>query len=101
MAKQRKRKYRLVLRKSSPLLQGLMLAAVVLSTVALVALRASIENSHSQYEAMRMQAAALEAQNQELTICIDELGTQDSAIRIAMEELGLVLPDTILLTPGN
>ncbi len=101
MANTKKRKYRLVLRRSSLPVRAAILAAAVLSTVALVALHASIDGANSQYEAMRMQAAALEAQNQELNICIDELGSEESTIRIAMEELGLVLPDTVLLTPGN
>ena len=32
---------------------------------------------------------------------IEELGSIESALRIAMEELGLVLPDSVVITPGN
>ena len=73
----------------------------MLSTIALVTLHGSIEENRSQYEAMRIQAAILESRNEHLTFCIDNVGTVEGIERIAMEELGLVYPDTIILTPGN
>ena len=50
---------------------------------------------------MRQYAITVEGDNQELDQRIKELGTIDSALRIAMEELGLVLPDSFVMTPGN
>lgn len=101
MAVNRKKRYRLVFVRTKPVVKLLILLAVVLSTVALVALRANIEESKSRYEAMRQYAITVEGDNQELDQRIKELGTIDSALRIAMEELGLVLPDSFVMTPGN
>lgn len=98
--KKRKR-YRLVLVRTHPLVKGMILLMVVLSTVALITLRASIENSRGSYEAMRQYAMTLEGDNQDLDQRIQELGSIESALRIAMEELGLVLPDSVVITPGN
>ncbi len=91
-----KRKYRVVFRKTSPLMKTLILVMVLLCTVALVTLHAINEQNRSQYEAMRQQAAALEENNQTMMQQIDEIGSLESVIRIAMEKLGLVLPDTTL-----
>ncbi len=96
-----KRKYRVVFRKTSPLVKTVILVAVLLCTVALVTLYASIEQSRNQYEAMRQQAAALEENNQNITQQIDDMGSLESMIRIAMERLGLVLPDTTLFDTDN
>ena len=81
------------------MVKAVILVAVVLSTITLVTLRVSIDNAHDQYERMRMQAAVLEERNAMLTKNLEELGSVDSVIRIAMEELGLVLPDTTFFDP--
>ncbi len=91
-----KRKYRVVFRKTSPLMKTLILVTVLLCTVALVTLHAVNEHNRNQYEAMRQQAAALEENNQTIVENIDDMGSLESVIRIAMEKLGLVLPDTTL-----
>ncbi len=92
---------RIRFRRSSLLMKVVLLAAVVLSTVAVVALNASIARAQQDYEAMRQQAAALVAENNRLSERIASLGSEESAIRIAMEQLGLVEPDTVVVTPGN
>ena len=96
-----KRKYRVVFRKTSPLVKAVILVAVVLCTVVLVTLHASIEQSRNQYEAMRQQAAVLEEDNQTILQQIDDIGSLESVIRIAMEKLGLVLPDTTIFETGD
>lgn len=101
MAKAKRKGVRIVFRKASPLTKAAVLIAVVLSTVALVTIHGAINDSQDQYEAMRLQAAALEQQNEGLSQRIEDLGSVESAIQIAMEQLGLVLPDTIFFTPGN
>ena len=93
--------FKLVLRKSSPITKAAVLAAVVLSTVALVTLHGSIEANKNRYEALRIQAAILEGRNDPLTFCINNVGTVEGIERIAMEELGLVLPDSVVITPGD
>ena len=87
--------------RSRPLIMAVVMLLVITATVGMVTLQNSLDNSRSQFEAMRQQAAALEAANAELSANIAELGTIDSAIRIAEEELGLVDPDTIIFTPAN
>ena len=99
--KKRKKRYRVVLLRTNPLVKAGILAAVILSTVTLVALRAGIEENKRSYEAMRQYAITLEGDNVDLEQRIEELGSIESALRIAMEELGLVLPDSVVITPGN
>ncbi len=97
----RKIPIRLSFRRSSLLTKVAVLVAIVLSTVTVVALNASIEQAEQEYEAMRQQAAALIAENNQLSERIASLGSVESAIQIAMEQLGLVEPDTVVVTPGN
>ncbi len=95
-----KRPVKLVFR-SNPRVMALVMAMVIIATVALVALQGSLAESRNQFEAMRLQAAALENANQALISDIENLGTIESAIKIAEEELGLVCPDTVVFTPEN
>ena len=90
---------RLVYRRSSTLLKCVVLAAIILSTVAILALRHSIREAQAQADDLRFQAAAVE--NDRLSSYIAELGTVQSIKRIAGEELGLVDPDTIFFTPAE
>ena len=96
-----KRKYRLVFKKTSPLVKAVILIAILLSTIALVTLHATIEQSRSQYEAMRQHAGMLEENNQSLVQQIGEVDALETIIQIAMERLGLVLPDTTIFETGN
>ncbi len=96
-----KRKYRVVFKKTSPLVKAVILIAIVLSTIALVTLHATIEQDRSQYEAMREHAGMLEENNQSLMQQIDEKDTLETIIQIAMERLGLVLPGTTIFETGN
>ncbi len=96
-----KRKYRVVFKKSNTLVKTVILITVLICTIALVTLHASIEQSRNQYEAMRQHAGMLEENNESLIQQIDNIGTLDSIIQIAMERLGLVLPDTTIFESGN
>lgn len=87
---------RLVYRRSSTLLKCAVLAAIILSTAALLTLRFSIQRNQQQLEQLRTQAARLEQENQDLVRYTDEIGTVQSIQRIAQEELGLVDPDAII-----
>lgn len=77
------------------------ITAVVLSTVALVTLHNTIEETAGRYAAARAQAMHLVLENEELTERIKALGSVESAVQIAQEELGLVHPDTLVINPGN
>lgn len=90
---------RLVHRRCSPLFKCVVLAAIVLCTVALLSLRSSVRELKQKTEDLRVQAAELEHQNQKLEKSIAELGTIQSIKRIAGEELGLVDPDSVFFEP--
>ena len=92
---------RLIYRRSSILVKCVVLTTIVLSTMALVILRISIQSNQGRQEALQMQAAQLEQDNRMLTKQIAELGTVESVKRIATLELGLVDPNSQFFTPSN
>ena len=95
------RHIRLIYRRSSTLVKCVVLAAIVLSTVALITLRISIRAEQKKQEQLYLQQAQLEQENYELTRNIAELGTVESVKRIATLQLGLVDPDSQFFTPSN
>ncbi len=86
--------------RSKPAIMAIVLVAVISAAVAVVSLKSSLKESRSQYEQLRQQAADLEAANKELNEDIAGLGSVESAIEIAGDELGLVLPGTVIFTPA-
>lgn len=92
---------RFVYRRSSILVKCVVLTTIVLSTMALVILRISIQSNQGRQEDLQMQAAQLEQDNRMLTKQIAELGTVESVKRIATLELGLVDPNSQFFTPSN
>jgi len=92
---------RLVYRHSPPLVKCVVAVTIVLSTIALVALRISIQSNRGQQADLQLQAAQLEQDNRMLTKQIAELGTVESVKRIATLELGLVDPNSQFFTPSN
>lgn len=92
---------KLVMQRTSPITKAAVMAAAILSVVALVALYGSIDRLQHQYDSLRSQAMALESDNVVLQEQIDDLGSMESAIRIAMEELGLTFPDSMIFAPGE
>lgn len=94
-------RFRLVYRPASPLLKCVVLVTIVLCTVALIALRVGIQQFRNEEEALRVQAAELQREKTKLESYIGQLGTVQSVKRIAMEELGLVDPDTTIFEPNE
>lgn len=92
---------RIVYRRSSTLVKCAVLAAIVLSTAALIILRVSIQTAQGQQADMQMQAAQLEQENRMLTQQIAELGTVESVKRIATLKLGLVDPNSQFFVPNS
>lgn len=90
---------RLVYRRSSILVKCMILAAVVLSTVALLVLRGAMLQTQSRTDGLRGEAAALEAENRQLKQSIGLQNTVDGILKIAREKLGLVDPDTVIFEP--
>ena len=92
---------RLVYRRSSTLLKCVVLASIVLSAIALFAIRAGIIAEQEQEEDLRNQAAILEQETGELTEIISQLGTVEGIRYIATHELGLVDPESEFFNPSN
>lgn len=92
---------RLIYRRTSSLVKCAVLAAIILSTIALIALRISIQSQQGQQEQLMQQQAQLQHENLELTRSIAQLGTVESVKRIATLQLGLVDPDSQFFTPSN
>lgn len=90
---------RLVRRHSSPLLKCVVLAAIILSTVAILTLHFSIRQTQQETQLLRSHAARLEQENQDLATRTAQIGTVESIKRIAQEELGLVDPDAEFFEP--
>ena len=92
---------RLVYKRSSNVTKVVVLCAIVLSTVALVVLGNVIQDTRARTEALRAQASRLEQENNRLSALIESLGTVAGIEQIAREELGLVDPDSVIITPGK
>ena len=88
-------KIRFVKVKSRKLTIIALIVAIVLSMVALTMLQLSMHDLRSDTETLRQEAARLEAENEELLGDIDEVGSMQSIVEIAEEELGLVQPDSV------
>ncbi len=94
-------KVRLVYKRSARLTKIVVMCAIVLSTVALLILGSMIHDIRGRRDALREQASRLEKENSRLTSLIDSLGTVAGIQQIAREELGLVDPDSVIITPGK
>ena len=94
-------KYRLSIRRGSPLLKCMILVALLLSTVTLLTIRAAVLKLHAEESALRTQAAELEADNHRKEQLLSQIGTIEGIVRYAIQELDLVDPDTQFFTPSN
>ena len=90
---------RLVYRKTSTLTKIVVSTALVLSMAALLMLHGAIDATQKDTEELRQQAIALEQEQHQLEQYEKEKGTIQEVIRIAMERLGLVEPDSVVIQP--
>ena len=90
-------RFQLQYRRTPTLHKVVVSAAIVLSSLTLISLRVGHWEAKEKLAQLQERCAVLEQQNQELREDIDRLGTVDSIRDIAMEELGLVDPDTIII----
>ena len=95
------KRIRLVYQRSSLLTKCVVLAAVVVCTVALLSLRIALDHTRAREEELRKQAAALEQANKDLQNDIDKVDTIDGMKDVAQNELGLVDPNTVIFIPEN
>ena len=93
------RNVQVVYHRSKPLTKVVVIAAIVLSIAALVTLRWTQNEIAAETQDLRQEAAGLEQENADLQEKIDGLGSVQSVMDIAQEELGLVDPDTIIIQP--
>ncbi len=93
------RRIKLVLHRSSPMLKLLLLCVVLCATLALLTLQGVILETQAENADLMTRIQSLEGANEDLEQSIAELGTVQGVERIAQEELGLVDPDTVIITP--
>ena len=92
---------RLVYRRSSPVLKCAVLAALLLSTAALLTLRSSISSEQESVRQLQEQAVVLQQQNSQLQDDIADLGSPESIRNIATQKLGLTDPATKFFSPAD
>ena len=79
----------------------IVIITVALCAAAILALGAAIHNYQAQIQALKDQAAQLEAENAELLEDIDQVDSIHGIVEIAKEELGLVEPDAVFYQPES
>ena len=92
---------KLRLRPSPRSTKIMLIVAILFAMIALIALRMAITDLNNREEDLRQKASALEQDNQDLQENIGILGSVQSIIQIARDELGLVDPDTVILGPES
>ena len=95
------RNIRVILRPGTKKLKIALVLLILVCAAALVALGVVRGRIEARTQALLDQAAALEQDNADLKEKTDQLGTSSIIKEIAREELGLVDPDTVLITPNS
>ena len=90
----------LVYRRSQTATKIVVILMLVLSIGALVTLRLTTNGLLAEIRELQAQAADLSAANEELREDIDSLGSVQSVMDIAEEELDLVQPGTVVYQPA-
>ena len=88
-------------RSASSVLKIVVTVLIVFSMAALLALRWVHSGILAQTQEMRDEASAVQYANDELRDKIDDIGSVQSVQDIAQQELGLVDPDTVIITPQS
>lgn len=97
MAKQ----FRVVHKPSSPTTKLIIGVTVAVSVVTVLVLGSFTLKYRQDAEHYREKAQQLEQANQQLENKINNLGTLEGIKDIAQDVLGLVDPDTVIITPEN
>ena len=92
---------KLRLRPSPRSTKIMLIVAILFAMTALIALRMAITDLNNREEDLRKKAAVLEQDNKDLQENIGILGSVQSIIQIARDELGLVDPNTVILEPES
>ncbi len=91
---------KLVRMRTPNLVKVVLTIVIVLCMVALISLRIFVTDLNNRTQELRDDAAALDNANSELEEKIDQIGSVQSVIDIAQEELGLVAPGTVIFETG-
>jgi cell division protein FtsB len=91
---------KLVRMRTPNLVKVIVTIVIVLCMVALIGLRICVTDLENRTANLRDEAAALDQANNELEEKIDEIGSVQSVVDIAQEELGLVAPGTVIFETG-
>ena len=93
-------KRKIIVRPAPPLLKVAACLLILFSIAALLALRWVHNGIKAETQILTDQAAAVQAENEELTKKVDALGSVQSVKDIAQDELDLVDPDTVVIHPN-
>lgn len=91
---------KLVRMRTPNMVKVILIIVIVLCMAALISLRIFMADLNRRTEELREDAAALDRANSELEEKIDQIGSVQSVIDIALEELGLVAPGTVIFETG-
>lgn len=94
------KRVRFVYRRSNNMTKTVVIAALLLSMAALMVLHGAITTAEKQLQEKRELAAKLEQEKDKLNQDIGSLGSADSVDQIAQDKLGLIDPDSIVITPA-
>lgn len=86
--------------RSHPLTKVVVIVLILVSMAAMIALTWSGARLRREIEALREEAAQLEAENADLREQLEKQDSVDGVEHIAENELGLVDPDTIVIDPN-
>ena len=92
---------KLRLRPSPRSTKVMLIIAILFAMMALLALSMATTYLDGRTEELHQKAAALEQENKDLQENIGILGSIQSIIQIAKDELGLVDPNTVILSPES
>ena len=94
------KRIRFVYRRSNNMTKTMVIAALLFSTAALLVLHGAITAAETQLQQKRELAAKLEQERDKLNDNIGSLGSAESVDQIAQDELGLMDPNSIVITPA-
>ncbi len=84
-------------RRTPLLVKTVVTAAILVCAVTLAALHVTTQEVKNECSVLSKTAASLEREHLVLAEKVKKLGTAESYVQIAEEELGLVDPDTIII----
>ena len=100
-SRKKKPQVRFVFKRSSRLTKLVIVAAVVVSVLALLVLRSATLDAQKKADAWRAEAQKQEQEQSRLEELLGNLGSIEGIKDIAENLLGLTDPDTVVIQPEN